>query len=99
MNLIGTFLCSKYAVNHMKDLPPLGRERGLIINISSVYSRTGSKGFAAYSASKAAVQGMVLPMARDLGRFAIRVLAISPGIFMTPMNKAYPEKLVQGIAS
>ena len=94
INLLGTFLCSKYAANHLKDLPllPSGRERGVIINVSSVAATEGQRGQISYSASKAGVSGMTLPMARDLGRFKIRVVTIAPGVFKTPMLSPMNEK-------
>lgn len=58
----------------------------MIINISSVAGEEGQKGQVAYSASKGAILGMTLPMARDLGKFKIRVVAVQPGIFVTPMT-------------
>ena len=58
----------------------------MILFVSSVAAEEGQRGQVAYSASKGAVNGMVLPMARDLGKFGIRVLAIAPGIFKTPMS-------------
>ena len=58
----------------------------MILFVSSVAAEEGQRGQVAYSASKGAVNGMVLPMARDLGKFGIRVLTIAPGIFKTPMS-------------
>lgn len=65
-------------------------ERGVIINISSVAGEEGQKGQVAYSASKGAILGMTLPMARDLGKFKIRVVAVQPGVFATPMTDIMP---------
>ena len=84
VNLIGTFLCAKYAAHHMKDLSAVGKERGVIITVSSNLGFDGNRYFVAYSASKAAVMGMMLPMARDLGRYGIRVVSIAPGLIKTP---------------
>ena len=89
VNLTGTFNCLRLAAAHMRDLEPLGvdGERGVIINTASIAAYDGVEGGAAYSASKAGVVGMTLPLARDLGRHAIRVMAIAPGSFTTPMTE------------
>jgi NAD(P)-dependent dehydrogenase (short-subunit alcohol dehydrogenase family) len=59
--------------------------------VSSVAAEEGQRGQVAYSASKGAINGIVMPMARDLGKFGIRVLAIAPGIFETPLAHAINE--------
>ena len=69
-------------------------ERGVIINVSSINAEDGPVGTLPYSCSKAAVQGMTLPAARDLGPFGIRVNCIAPGSFDTPMLRAMPEEAV-----
>ncbi len=99
MNLLGTFLSCKYAAGYLKDLPKVGRERGVIINVSSVAATEGQRGQLAYSASKAGISGMTLPMARDLGRFAIRVVTIAPGVFKTRMSSAMSEKLMKALSA
>jgi len=68
-------------------------ERGVIINTASVAAFDGQIGQAAYSASKGAVVGMTLPIARELARFGIRVVTIAPGIFETPMLKGMPQEI------
>jgi NAD(P)-dependent dehydrogenase (short-subunit alcohol dehydrogenase family) len=68
-----------------KNQPNEGGERGVIVNTASVAAFDGQIGQAAYSASKAGVAGMTLPIARELARSGIRVMAIAPGIFETPM--------------
>ena len=68
-------------------------DRGVIIMISSVAADEGLRGQAAYSASKGAINGMVMPMARDLGKYNIRVVAIAPGVFMTPIANYVPKKV------
>ena len=68
-------------------------ERGVIINTASVAAFDGQIGQAAYGASKAAVAGMTLPMARDLSRSGIRVMTIAPGIFETPMLLGMPAEV------
>jgi NAD(P)-dependent dehydrogenase (short-subunit alcohol dehydrogenase family) len=71
--------------------PNAGGERGVIINTASVAAYDGQIGQAAYGASKAAVVGLTLPMARDLSRNGIRVMTIAPGIFETPMLLGMPQ--------
>jgi len=86
INLIGTFNLVRLAADAMaKNAPNAGGERGVIVNTASVAAFDGQIGQAAYSASKAGVAGMTLPIARELARFGIRVMAIAPGIFETPM--------------
>jgi NAD(P)-dependent dehydrogenase (short-subunit alcohol dehydrogenase family) len=86
INLIGTFNLIRLAADAMaKNAPNAGGERGVIVNTASVAAFDGQIGQAAYSASKAGVVGMTLPIARELARFGIRVMAIAPGIFETPM--------------
>ncbi|HYH40594.1 MAG TPA: SDR family NAD(P)-dependent oxidoreductase [Burkholderiales bacterium] len=89
INLIGTFNVIRLAAQAMYENEPLADgERGVIVNTASVAAFEGQIGQAAYSASKAGVAGMTLPVARELARFGIRVIAIAPGIFETPMLKA-----------
>jgi NAD(P)-dependent dehydrogenase (short-subunit alcohol dehydrogenase family) len=86
INLIGTFNLIRLAADAMaKNAPNAGGERGVIVNTASVAAFDGQIGQAAYSASKAGVVGMTLPIARELARFGIRVMTIAPGIFETPM--------------
>jgi NAD(P)-dependent dehydrogenase (short-subunit alcohol dehydrogenase family) len=86
INLTGTFNLVRLAADAMaKNTPNSGGERGVIVNTASVAAFDGQIGQAAYSASKAGVAGMTLPIARELARFGIRVMAIAPGIFETPM--------------
>lgn len=92
INLVGTFnMASKMAARAMK-LDPVGEERGVIINTASVAAFDGQIGQAAYTASKAGVAGMTLPLAREFARSAIRVMTIAPGLFLTPMLAALPEE-------
>ena len=97
VNLYGSVHVAKYAAVVMANNKPMNDkgERGLILFVSSSLAHQGTKGMAAYAASKGAVSGIVLPMARDLGRYGIRVNAIEPGNFETSMtraNKMYVEK-------
>jgi NAD(P)-dependent dehydrogenase (short-subunit alcohol dehydrogenase family) len=86
INLIGTFLCDKAAAALMQhNTPNEDGERGVIIHTSSVAAFEGQIGQAAYSATKAGVMGMTMPMAREFAAFGVRCMAIAPGIFHTPM--------------
>ena len=100
INLIGTFLCDKAAAALMQGNPggPDG-ERGLLIHTSSVAAFEGQIGQAAYSATKAAVAGMTLPIARELARFGIRCVSIAPGIFHTPMMDGMPKEVQDSLAA
>jgi NAD(P)-dependent dehydrogenase (short-subunit alcohol dehydrogenase family) len=92
INLIGTFNMARLAADAMaKTDPGEYGERGVIINTASVAAYDGQIGQAAYGASKAAVVGLTLPMARDLSRSGIRVMTIAPGIFETPMLLGLPQ--------
>ena len=91
INLVGTFnVLSKFAAR-LSTAEPVGEERGVIINTASVAAFEGQIGQVAYSASKAGVAGMTLPIARDLAQFGIRVCTIAPGIFWTPMLGGLPQ--------
>ena len=86
INLVGTFNLIRLAAEAMaRGAPNVGGERGVIVNTASVAAFDGQIGQAAYSASKAGVVGMTLPIARELARSGIRVMTIAPGIFETPM--------------
>lgn len=93
INLVGTFRCIVKSAAGMMSLDPVNGERGAIVNTASVAAEDGQVGQSAYSASKAGVVGMTLPIARDLAREMIRVNTILPGIFDTPMLQAAPEKV------
>lgn len=100
INLIGTFRCMALSAAGMITLDPMtDGERGVIINTSSVAAEDGQIGQAAYSASKAAVVGMTLPIARDLMGDGIRVNTIMPGLFDTPLMQAAPEKVKAALAA
>ena len=93
INVIGTFNMMRLVGQRMSETEPLDEdgERGVIVNTSSVAAYDGQVGQAAYSASKGAIAGMTLPAARELARFGIRVVAIAPGVFETPMLRGLPE--------
>jgi NAD(P)-dependent dehydrogenase (short-subunit alcohol dehydrogenase family) len=100
INLIGTFLCDKAAANLMQhNAPGVDGERGVLIHTSSVAAFEGQIGQVAYAATKAAVAGMTLPMARELARFGIRCVAIAPGIFHTPMMDGMPQDVQASLAA
>ena len=100
INLVGTFLCDKAAAALMQDnTPTADGERGLLVHTSSVAAFEGQIGQAAYSATKAALAGMTLPIARELARLGIRCVSIAPGIFHTPMVDAMTPELQSSLAS
>jgi NAD(P)-dependent dehydrogenase (short-subunit alcohol dehydrogenase family) len=92
INLIGTFRCIAKSAAGMLSLEPMpDGERGVVVNTASVAAQDGQIGQAAYSASKAAIVGMTLPIARDLMNDGIRVNTIMPGLFNTPLLNGLPE--------
>lgn len=94
INLLGTFRCIAASAQGMLDLEPLeDGERGVVICTASVAAQDGQMGQAAYSASKAGVLGMTLPIARDLMGEGIRINTILPGLFLTPMMRGLPENV------
>ncbi len=98
INLIGTFNVARLAAAAMAgNAPNAEGERGVIVNTASVAAFDGQIGQAAYSASKAGVAGMTLPMARDLARNGIRVMTIAPGIFETPMVGQVPPDIAESL--
>jgi NAD(P)-dependent dehydrogenase (short-subunit alcohol dehydrogenase family) len=101
VNLTGVFNCASQAAAGMSTLEPVTSdgERGVIINTASIAAFEGQIGQVAYAASKAGVAGMTLPMARDLARHGIRVVAIAPGLFLTPMITAMPKDVQDGLAA
>jgi NAD(P)-dependent dehydrogenase (short-subunit alcohol dehydrogenase family) len=92
VNLIGTFLCDKAAAALMQGNSTNAEgERGVLIHTSSVAAFEGQIGQVAYAATKAALIGMTLPIARELAKLGIRCMTIAPGIFMTPMLAGLPQ--------
>jgi NAD(P)-dependent dehydrogenase (short-subunit alcohol dehydrogenase family) len=93
VNLVGTYNCLRLAAASMLKVEPLADgERGVIISTASVAAFEGQIGQAAYSASKGGVAALTMPAAREFAQFGIRVLAIAPGIFRTPMVHALPQE-------
>jgi NAD(P)-dependent dehydrogenase (short-subunit alcohol dehydrogenase family) len=100
INLVGTFNVSRLAAAEMaKNAPTEDGQRGVIVNTASVAAFDGQKGQVAYASSKAGIAGMSLPMARDLAREGIRVMAIAPGIFLTPMLMGLPQEVQDQLAA
>jgi NAD(P)-dependent dehydrogenase (short-subunit alcohol dehydrogenase family) len=100
INLVGTFNVIRLAAQVIAENPPgEDGERGVIVNTASVAAFEGQIGQAAYSASKAGVAGMTLPIARELARFGIRVMTIAPGIFETPMLGAMSTEVQVSLCS
>jgi len=101
VNLVGTFNLLRLAAAGMTRLEPEADsgERGVIVNTASVSAFEGQIGQAAYSASKAGVVGMTLPVARELARFGVRVMTIAPGLMSTPMLHGMPEEVQQSLGA
>ncbi len=100
INLVGTFNMIRLAAAAMATNQPNAEgERGVIVNTASVAAFDGQIGQAAYSASKAGVAGMTLPIARELARSGIRVVTIAPGIFETPMLLGLPQEVQQSLGA
>jgi NAD(P)-dependent dehydrogenase (short-subunit alcohol dehydrogenase family) len=92
INLVGTFNVMRLAGARIaEEQPGTDGERGVIINTASVAAYEGQIGQAAYSASKGGVVAMTLPVAREFARLGIRVMAIAPGTFNTPMVDGLPQ--------
>jgi NAD(P)-dependent dehydrogenase (short-subunit alcohol dehydrogenase family) len=100
VNLIGSFNMMRLAAADMSALSSLeDNERGVIISTASVAAYEGQIGQAAYAASKGGVVSLTLPAARELAQFGVRVNAIAPGIFLTPMLKGLPDDVQQSLAA
>lgn len=99
INLIGTFRCIAKSAAGMMTLDPVDGERGAIVNTASVAAEDGQMGQVSYSASKAGIVGMTLPIARDLARENIRINTILPGLFNTAMLAGLPEKAVNSLSA
>jgi len=94
VNLIGTFNMLRLAAAEMTKLDPLADgERGVIVSTASVAAYEGQVGQAAYAASKGGIVSLTLPAAREFAQFGIRVLAIAPGVFLTPLVQGMPEEV------
>lgn len=100
VNLIGTFNMIRLAAAPMTAIQPLATgERGVIISTASVAAFEGQIGQAAYSASKGGIVSLTLPAAREFARFGIRVLAVAPGLFATPLLDELPAEAQESLAA
>ncbi|MDP2419491.1 MAG: SDR family NAD(P)-dependent oxidoreductase [Hydrogenophaga sp.] len=100
VNLIGTYNAARLFAAACAKLEPMeDGERGVMVFTASVAAFDGQVGQQAYSASKAGVAGMTLPMARDLAQHGIRVCTIAPGLFLTPLMKTLPEPVQASLAA
>ena len=100
INLIGSYNMSRLFAAACAKLPVLDNgERGVMMFTASAAAFDGQVGQQAYSASKAGLAGMTLPMARDLAQHAIRVCTVAPGLFATPLIKELPEAVQQSLAA
>jgi NAD(P)-dependent dehydrogenase (short-subunit alcohol dehydrogenase family) len=99
VNLIGSFNLMRLGAAAMSKLEPnAGGERGVIVNTASIAAFEGQIGQTAYAASKGGVASLTLPAARELAGLGIRVVAIAPGLFGTPMVLTMPEKVQESLA-
>lgn len=100
INLVGTFNMMRLAAAGMSALDPLaGGERGVIVSTASVAAFEGQIGQSAYAASKGGVASLTIPAARELSQFGIRVMAIAPGIFGTPMLRGLPQDVQDSLGA
>jgi NAD(P)-dependent dehydrogenase (short-subunit alcohol dehydrogenase family) len=100
VNLIGSYIVMSYAARGMQAQDPLpGGERGVIVNTASAAWQDGQVGQAGYAASKGGIASMCLPAARELARSGIRVMAVAPGLFNTPMMESLPPETTQQIVA
>ncbi len=100
VNLIGTFNMMRLVAAGMQGLPTLADgERGVVVSTASVAAVEGQVGQSAYSSSKGGVAALTLPAAREFAQFGIRVLAIAPGIFGTPMLRSLPQELQDSLGA
>lgn len=97
VNLIGSYTVLSYAAAAIMAEPTDGEEQGVVINTSSAAWQDGQVGQAAYAASKGGVAAMSLPIAREFAKSGIRVAAIAPGLFHTPMMEGLPEEVTDKI--
>lgn len=99
INLVGSFNVARLAAEVIaQNEPAEDGARGVIINTASIAAMDGQRGQAAYAASKGGIVGLSLPMARDLAKAGIRVMAIAPGIFLTPMLMGLPQEVQDQLA-
>jgi NAD(P)-dependent dehydrogenase (short-subunit alcohol dehydrogenase family) len=99
VNLLGTFNVMRLTAHAMSLTEPLGEERGVFIATASVAAYEGQLGQAAYAAAKGGIVSLVLPAAREFARFGIRVMAIAPGFFQTPLMDELPPDAVKALVA
>jgi NAD(P)-dependent dehydrogenase (short-subunit alcohol dehydrogenase family) len=100
VNLVGSFNMMRLAAAHMSVAEPDGNgQRGVIISTASVAAYEGQVGQAAYAASKGGIVSLTLPAAREFARFGIRVLAIAPGLFLTPLLAELPDEAREALGA
>lgn len=101
INLLGTFYCASQVATRMAVADPFNDDgaRGVIVNTSSVAAYDGQVGQVAYSASKGGIVAMTLPMARDLADKGIRVCAVAPGLFLTPLLSGMPQEVQDSLGA
>jgi NAD(P)-dependent dehydrogenase (short-subunit alcohol dehydrogenase family) len=100
INLIGSFNMLRVFAAAMTTLPPLADgERGVIVSTASAAAYDGQIGQAAYAASKGGIVSMTLPLAREFAQFGVRVAAIAPGLFLTPLLQNLPEEAQRSLAA
>jgi NAD(P)-dependent dehydrogenase (short-subunit alcohol dehydrogenase family) len=100
VNLVGSFNVLRLCAHAMTlGEPDANGQRGVIISTASVAAFEGQIGQAAYAASKGGIVALTLPAAREFARFGIRVLAIAPGLFLTPLLAELPQEVQDGLAS
>tara|TARA_A100001391_G_scaffold156733_1_gene114911 strand:+ start:1957 stop:2718 length:762 start_codon:yes stop_codon:yes gene_type:complete len=98
VNLIGSFNMMRLAVDAMQQLEPdANGQRGVVISTASVAAFEGQIGQAAYAASKGGIVSLTLPAAREFARFGVRVLAIAPGLFLTPLLEELPAEALDAL--
>lgn len=101
INLLGTFYSASQVAARMAAAEPLDDDgvRGVIVNTSSVAAYDGQVGQVAYATSKGGIVGMTLPMARDLADKGVRVCAVAPGLFLTPLLSGMPQEVQDSLGS
>ena len=100
VNLVGSFNMMRLCAHAMSLAEPdQNGQRGVIISTASVAAYEGQIGQAAYAASKGGIIALTLPAAREFARFGIRVLAIAPGLFLTPLLEGLPQEAQDGLAA
>jgi NAD(P)-dependent dehydrogenase (short-subunit alcohol dehydrogenase family) len=99
VNLLGSYNVMAHAVRAMGGLPEVDGARGVVVNTASAAFQDGQVGQSAYAASKGAVAAMCLPLARELAGQGVRVCAVAPGLFDTPMMEGLPAEVTEKIVA